>query len=193
MAKTYTFEKPETTIQMTALITLFNKTTSAAKRDALRKLFDEMACAHGYIKVLYRWYHWNGIDWISSQRDNCNHTCPPEEETPLVEETETPEGEDEDGFENPEITLSTHTCACGAPIVAFGWNNYNKVLRCQACEAKRSELIASIRAAICGKPVEIVYVPVDQYHLLNIDDFTVEIGRKRAEKMNGQLFQVIEV
>lgn len=68
----YTFEKPQTPLQMTCLISQFNKTTSAAKKEALRDLFNQIACKHGFIKIMYRTWRWNGIDWLVRTDD---HDC----------------------------------------------------------------------------------------------------------------------
>lgn len=84
-----------------------------------------------------------------------------------------------------------HTCACGNEIVTKGWNsNYGTILRCDACNERRQALIAEITAAIAGKSVETVYISSEVYDLLNADDFTVEISRRRAEKMDGRPFVV---
>jgi hypothetical protein len=88
----------------------------------------------------------------------------------------------------------TKTCECGNEFIKpSGWNNnYNVILRCSACEAKREALIAEINEAIAGKSVETVYVSSEVYHLLDANDFTVEVSRRKAERMNGQCFQVVE-
>lgn len=88
---------------------------------------------------------------------------------------------------------STHTCACGATIETHGWNNnYNRILRCDACEERRARLLADITAAIAGKQVETVYISNDVRDLVDANDLTVDYGFRKAEKMAGQLFQVVE-
>lgn len=85
-----------------------------------------------------------------------------------------------------------HMCACGNEITnTDGWNDYNTILRCEACTERRQALLAEINAAIAGKSVETVYVSANLRDLVSINDFTrIEIAYRRAEKMAGRAFVV---
>ena len=85
--------------------------------------------------------------------------------------------------------------SCGKTFeTAGGWNNnINRILWCQECQAKRAALLADINTAITGKAIEVVYLSTEIFRLFSVDDFIVDYSPRKAEKMNGQLFQVVEV